>query len=343
MNPIRPAYPPEIDISDLDRDFLLDMYQRMLRAREFEEQLYYLFLTRSMPGTMHQATGQEAVAVGVCSALQLQDYVTSTHRGHAHCIAKGVPVDGMMAEMFARRTGCCHGMGGSMHLCDFSKGMLGAFGIVGAGMPIAAGAAMSAKVRASGQVAVSFFGDGAVNEGVFHETLNMAALWKLPVVFVCENNQFALSMTVSESSAMPRLADRGCAYGIPGEQVDGNDAAAVYRAAHAAVERARQGQGPTLLECLTYRMRGHARFEASGYRDQEEVEFWKTYDPIERLGRALVRAELVTGNELEDIRAAVEAELEAAIEYAEASPEVEATDYLQYILDESAVGEAGHA
>ena len=173
------------DFTGLEPELLLEMYRQMTQAREFEEQLYYLFLTRSMPGTMHQATGQEAVAIGVISTLNQDDYVTSTHRGHAHCIAKGVDLKAMMAEMFAKRTGVCKGMGGSMHLCDFSKGMLGAFGIVGAGIPIAAGAALSAYVRDSGQVAVSFFGDGAVNAGVFHEALNMAALWKLPAVFVC--------------------------------------------------------------------------------------------------------------------------------------------------------------
>ena len=219
------------------------------------------------------------MAVGVSSALREDDYVTSTHRGHAHCVAKGVELDAMMAEMFAKRTGSCRGMGGSMHLCDFSRGMLGAFGIVGAGIPIAAGAALSARVRGTDQVAVSFFGDGATNEGVFHETLNMASLWKLPALFVIENNQYALSMRVAESSAQPNLAARAAAYAIPGVQVDGNNVVAVYRAAAAAVARARRGEGPTLLECITYRMRGHARFEAAGYRPVEEVERWNSSTP----------------------------------------------------------------
>jgi TPP-dependent pyruvate/acetoin dehydrogenase alpha subunit len=324
----------EINLSEMETDLLLGMYRRMLQAREFEEQLYYLFLTRPMPGTMHQATGQEAVAVGVVSALRPDDYVTSTHRGHAHCIAKGVPLNEMMAEMFAKQTGSCKGMGGSMHLCDFSKGMLGAFGIVGSGMPIAAGAALSANIRNSGQAAVSFFGDGAINEGIFHETLNMAALWKLPVLFVCENNQYALSMTVASSSAVPNLASRACAYGIPGEQVDGNDVTAVYRAASRAIERARAGDGPSLLECLTYRMRGHARFEASHYRDAAEVEAWKGRDPIKRLGDALLQDGRVTQTQLDQIHLEVEAELQAAISFAETSRDVQPDDYQQYITDE---------
>lgn len=333
MSDFTPVLEP-FDLSGLDRNLLLGMYRRMHQAREFEEQLYYLFLSRPMPGTMHQATGQEAVAVGVVSALAPDDYVTSTHRGHAHCVAKGVPLDEMMAEMFAKRTGSCKGMGGSMHLCDFSRGMLGAFGIVGAGIPIAAGAALSAQVRGTRQVAVSFFGDGATNEGVFHETLNMASLWKLPAVFVIENNQYALSMRVEESSALSRLAERAAAYAMPGVQVDGNNVVAVCRAALAAADRARRGEGPTLLECITYRFRGHARFEASGYRDPAEVEAWKQLDPITRLAAALQAEGVATAAELDQIAADVRAELEAAIAFAEAGPDAEADDYLQYIFAE---------
>ena len=335
MNRSAPDLGP-IDISGMPAELLLGIYRRMLEAREFEEQLYYLFLTRSMPGTMHQATGQEAVAVGVVSALRPDDYVTSTHRGHQHCVAKGVSLDEMMAEMFARRTGSCKGMGGSMHLCDFSKGMLGAFGIVGAGIPIATGAALSAVTRGSGQVAVSFFGDGAMNEGVFHESLNIASLWKLPVVYVCENNQYALSMTVDRSSAVTDLYTRGCAYGIPGERVDGNDVAAVYHAASRAAERARSGGGPTLLECVTYRVRGHARFEASHYRDPAEVEAWKGFDPILRLRAALLQAGAASEAELDAIVGQVEDAMQAAITFAENSPEAGPEDYLLYITDEAA-------
>jgi pyruvate dehydrogenase E1 component alpha subunit len=324
-----------IGISGIETPLLLRMYRKMLEAREFEEQLYYLFLTGTMPGTMHQATGQEGVAVGVMSALRPDDYITSTHRGHAHCVAKDVSINDMMAEMFAKREGSCRGMGGSMHLTDFNKGMLGAFAIVGAGIPIAAGAALSARVRKSGQVAVSFFGDGAVNEGTFHETLNMASLWKLPALFVIENNQYALSMTVAESSAQPELHCRACAYDMPGLRVDGNNVVEVYRAATEAVIRARAGDGPTLLECVTYRVRGHARFEQSAYRDAQEVERWKQVDPIERLGAALLRDGLATEAQLETIRAEVVEALEDAIAYAKTCTDVGPEDYLAYITDET--------
>ncbi len=324
-----------VDCAGADRELLLRIFRKMLEAREFEEQLYYLFLTTAMPGTMHQAVGQEAVAVGVVSALKADDTITSTHRGHAHCVAKDVPLNDMMAEMFAKREGSCRGMGGSMHLTDFSKGMLGAFAIVGSGIPIATGAALSARVRGSGQVAVSFFGDGAVNEGVFHEALNMAALWKLPAIYIIENNQYALSMTVAESSALPDLAARACAYDMPSARVDGNDVLAVYEATREAVERARAGGGPTLIEALTYRIRGHARFEAAGYRPEAEVQAWKEADPIERLAAGMIAAGAVTEAQLSQIRAEAEADVEAAIDYAGRCTDVGAEDYLAYITAET--------
>ncbi len=314
-----------------DPELLLRMFRKMLEAREFEEQLYYLFLTTTMPGTMHQAVGQEAVAVGVVSALNADDTITSTHRGHAHCVAKDVPLNEMMAEMFAKREGSCRGMGGSMHLTDFSKGMLGAFAIVGSGIPIATGAALSARVRGSGQVAVSFFGDGAINEGIFHEALNMAALWDLPAIYIIENNQYALSMTVAESSAVPDLASRACAYGMPNARVDGNDVLAVHQATSEAVERARAGDGPTLIEALTYRIRGHARFEAAGYRPSDEVDAWKTADPIERLASGILAQGLATAAELDSIRSEAEEAVEAAIEYAQSCNDVAAEDYLAHV------------
>lgn len=324
-----------VDCSGKDPAILMRMFRKMLEAREFEEQLYYLFLTTAMPGTMHQAVGQEAVAVGVVSALNADDTITSTHRGHAHCVAKDVPLNEMMAEMFAKREGSCRGMGGSMHLTDFNRGMLGAFAIVGSGIPIATGAALSARVRGSGQVAVSFFGDGAVNEGVFHEALNMAALWKLPAIYIIENNQYALSMTVEESSAVPNLASRACAYGMPDRRVDGNDVVAVYDATREAVERARAGHGPTLIEALTYRIRGHARFEAAGYRPEKEVEAWKAADPIERLAAGMIAAGAATVDELDRVRAEAETVIEDAIEYAQSCSDVEAEDYLTYITAEN--------
>jgi len=324
------------DISELKKPLLKKMFLRMVRAREFEEKLYYLFLTTQMPGTMHQATGQEAVAVGVVSALNADDYVTSTHRGHGHCIAKDVPLDLMMAEMFAKRNGVCKGMGGSMHLCDFSRGMLGAFGIVGAGIPIATGAALSSVFRGTEQVAVSFFGDGAINEGVFHEALNMASLWKLPVVYVIENNQYALSMPNELVSAVTNLSSRGCGYNIPGETVDGNNVAAVYRAAKRAVDRARDGKGPFLLECITYRVRGHARFEPANYRQKDEVEEWKKYDPILRFKDAVLNKGKLSEKELKEIEDQVKEEIEKAVEFAKAGEDVGAEDYLQFIYGKQA-------
>lgn len=322
-----------IELGEYDKSFLKLLYLRMVRAREFEEQLYYLFLTTKMPGTMHQATGQEAVAVGVASALRIDDYVTSTHRGHAHCIAKDVPLDVMMAEMFAKRNGVCKGMGGSMHLCDFSRGMLGAFGIVGAGIPIATGAALTSVVKGKTQVAVSFFGDGAINEGVFHESLNMAALWKLPVVYVIENNQYALSMPNDLVSAVTDLSSRGCSYGIPGEKVDGNNVIAVFDAAKRAIEKARGGGGPTILECITYRIRGHARFEPAEYRNKAEVEQWEKFDPIKRFKEAALAGGFFSTQELDDIEKQVEKEIALAVEFANSGEEVRADDYLQYIFE----------
>lgn len=322
------------DFKGINKTLLKKMYLRMVRAREFEEQLYYLFLSTPMPGTMHQATGQEAVAVGVASALNEDDYVTSNHRGHGHCIAKDVQLDVMMAEMFARRNGVCKGMGGSMHLCDFNRGMLGAFGIVGAGIPIATGAALSSVVRGTNQVAVSFFGDGAINEGVFHEALNMAALWKLPVVYVIENNQYALSMPNELVSAVTDLSTRGSSYGIPGQTIDGNNVTAIYKAAKKAVDSARAGKGPFLLECITYRMRGHARFEPASYRNKEEVAQWEKFDPIQRFKHALLEEGKLTETDLSAIDEQVEKEIEQAVAFAEAGEHVGAQDYLQYIYED---------
>jgi len=322
-----------LTFTGIRKPLLEKLYLRMVRAREFEEKLYYLFLTTPMPGTMHQATGQEAVAVGVASALKKNDYVTSTHRGHAHCIAKDVPLDLMMAEMFARRNGVCKGMGGSMHLCDFSRGMLGAFGIVGSGIPIATGAALSSVYRGSKQVAVSFFGDGAINEGVFHEALNMASLWKLPVVYVIENNQYALSMPNEKVSAVTDLSSRGCGYNIPGITIDGNNVTEVYRTAKKAIDRARAGEGPFLLECITYRMRGHARFEPASYRDKDEVEEWKPFDPIKRFRETAIENNKMSEGELNAIDEQVKKEIEDAVAFAESGEKVGPKDYLQFIYE----------
>jgi len=319
----------EIDFSDEEK--LVEMFRKMLLIRHFEEKLYYLFLQGNMPGTMHQYNGQEAVAVGVCVNLRRDDYVVSTHRGHGHCIAKGAPLDGLMAELFAKQTGLCRGMGGSMHLVDVKAGFLGTVGIVGAGIPIAAGAGLSAKMRGTDQVTACFFGEGAANTGAFHEGVNLAAVWKLPVVFVCENNLYAVSTHVSKVMLIGDVASRAAAYGIPGMIVDGNDVIAVYKAAHESIKRAREGKGPTLLECKTYRYRGHSRFELARYRAKEELEEWLKKDPIPRFRAELVRMKVLTESEADDIEQGILEVIEASVRFAEASQPPDPEDVMKYV------------
>ena len=309
----------------------LGLYRTMVRIRAFEEKLFFLFSTRAMPGSMHQYDGQEAVAAGVCARLAPEDYVSSTHRGHGHCIAKGADLKAVMAEMFAKSTGCCRGMGGSMHIADFSIGMLGANGIVAGGIPLAVGAAWSAQYQRNGRVAVTFFGDGAANEGVFHESLNLAAVWRLPVLFVCENNQYGFSTHYRRVTAVEDIAARAAAYAMPGQVVDGMDAEAVYEAAGQAVARARRGEGPSLLECKTYRFRGHSRFEPGRYRKPEELEHWKERDPLVFWRRRLAGPWRVPDEELAALEAAAAQEIEEAVAFSESSPEPQPGDHLRYI------------
>jgi pyruvate dehydrogenase E1 component alpha subunit len=316
----------------MEKTLALTLYRQMVQIRRFEEELFRLFLKRPMPGRMHQYIGQEAVAVGVCAHLAKEDYVTSTHRGHGHCIAKGVEIKAIMAEMFAKKTGCCKGMGGSMHIADFGVGMLGANAIVGAGIPIATGAGWSCKARYPGRVSVAFFGEGAANEGAFHEGINLAAVWRLPVVFVCENNLYNFSVHYKKTMLLDNVADRAAAYGIPGQVVDGMDLLAVYGGAGEAIKRARQGDGPTLLECKTYRFMGHSRFEPAGYRSKEEVEAWKKRDPIPMFREWLLKSLLASEAEFEEIDNAVTKEIEAAVAFAEQSPDPEPDDYAPYIF-----------
>ena len=300
---------------------LLRFYRKMVEIRSFEKKVFYLFSTEPMPGPLHQCNGQEAVAVGVCENLNKQDYITSTHRGHGHCLAKGADINKMMAELFAKETGSCRAMGGSMHLADFSVGMLGAVAIVGGGIPIALGAGLSARIRNTDQVAVAFFGDGAINEGSFHESINMAAADKLPVIFVCENNLYGFSTHIKRVVGNEELWRRAAGYGVPGERVDGNDVLAVYSAANKAVERARQGQGPTLLECMTYRHRGHSRFEKPSYRTREEEAEWMARDPIPSFAGQLVEAGAATSERLKEIEQDVAQTIEDAVAFARHSPE----------------------
>ena len=272
-----------------DRQLLLEMYRGMLRIRRFEEQIWNVFTTGLMHGLAHLYIGEEAVAVGICSALREDDYITSTHRGHGHCVAKGGQLDRMMAEVMGKVTGYCRGKGGSMHIADMSLGILGANGIVGGGFGIATGAALSAKLRKTDQVAACFFGDGAANQGIFFEVMNHAAIWNLPVIYVCENNQYGEYTATENVTAGKCIADRATPFGVPGRVVDGCDVMAVYEAMTEFVARARLGEGPALIECQTYRHRGHHVGDpGDAYRSKEEIEEWMGKDPIERLKKRLM-------------------------------------------------------
>jgi pyruvate dehydrogenase E1 component alpha subunit len=296
------------------------MYRKMLEIRLFEEKVFDLYGQNLVPGTIHLYAGEEAVAVGVCSNLSKDDYITSTHRGHGHCIAKGADLKRTMAEILGKKTGYCKGKGGSMHIADFSVGMLGATAVVGAGLPIAVGAALSAKLRKTSQVVACFFGEGASNQGTFHESINIASVWSLPVVFVCENNLYAMGTRQSRIMNIQNVADRAAAYGIPGTIVDGNDVLAVYEAARKAFERARTGLGPTLIECKTYRHKGHSRVDPAKYRPREEVEQWLAKDPVKLLKQTIVEDEILTIAEIDNIEKEVAEEVADAVKFALMSP-----------------------
>ena len=327
-------------MKEIKKDLALQMYTDMVCMRKFEEMLFYLFSTRKMPGTMHQYDGQEAVAVGVCSNLTDSDYITSTHRGHGHCIAKHVDLNKIMAEMFAKSTGSNRGMGGSMHIADFRVGMLGANGIVGGSIPHAVGAAWSCKYKGTNNVAVAFFGDGASNEGIFHESLNLASIWKLPVLFVCENNLYGFSTHYKRVTNVDDIAIRGEGYGMPGVVADGMDVLDVYEKAGSLIERARAGEGPALLECKTYRYRGHSRLEKPVYRTTDEVAEWKKKDPIIRMEKYMKVEMGVTDEEIKSIKLKIKNDIDASIEFAELSSEPSAEDYKQYIYCEQEVQNA---
>ncbi len=305
---------------------LRDALRKMYLIRRFEESAEDAYMRGLIHGTMHLSIGQEASAVGSCLPLSDGDYITSTHRGHGHCIAKGADVKQMFAEFFGKETGYCRGRGGSMHIADPAKGNLGANGIVGGGIPIAVGAALAVKKRGLNAVVVSFFGDGANNEGAFHEALNMATIWRLPVVFVCENNQYGMSTSSERSTAVRQIADRAVAYGMPGVTVDGNRVADVAEAAFAATARARAGDGPTLIESKTYRISGHSRSDRNRYRTKEEIETWRQRDPIMQFEAELQSFGLVAEAEISSLRDDVEAEISAALEYARESPSPEPSE-----------------
>lgn len=305
-----------------DRATLLWMYETMVTIRIFESQLVELFNAGRIGGVLHVCIGEEACAAGVCAHLQASDYLLTSHRGHGHVLAKGASMDRMMAELFARETGLCRARGGSMHIIDRSVGILGANAIVAANVPIATGAGLAAQTRGKGQVAICFFGDGATNHGAFHEGINLAAVWNLPVVFVCENNLYAQFTSQRLHAKIGDLSMRAAGYGIPGVQADGQDVLAVYEVAQAAIERARQGGGPTLIELKTYRYTGHAISNpicAIG-RPDEEVEAWKQRDPIPRFERYLLDRAVCTLDEVRAIDEAAQARVDAAVAFAEASP-----------------------
>jgi len=304
----------------MEKQEKLKLYHQMLRIRQFEEKVRELAMANRLPGFFHLYVGEEAVAVGVCAELTQRDYITSTHRGHGHLLAKGGDMKRAMAELYARETGYNKARGGSMHIAAPEVGMLGANGIVGAGIPIATGAAFSAKYQKDGRVAVAFFGDGAASQGTFHEALNIGASFNLPVVYICENNLYGVSTRQSKVRKLVDIAERAKAYDMPGVIVDGNDVEAVRAAAHTAIERARNGEGPTLIECKTYRRYTHFVGEPDTYRPKEEVARWIAKDPIANYAKKLLEAGDATQQELDELRNRAGAEVEEAVAYAEASP-----------------------
>ena len=307
-----------------DKGLLMEMLRRMLRIRYLEEEVIRMVERGEMIGAAHSYIGEEAVAVGACLALRDDDWMTGTHRSHGHPIAKGGDPNKAMAELLGKRTGMCKGKGGSMHLADFSVGILGESGILGSSIPTAVGAALGSKLQGNDRVAVAFFGDGASNEGAFHESLNLAAVWKLPVIFLCENNQYAVTSSFKVMVATENISDRAAAYDIPGVLVDGQDAIAMYEAMSEAVARARAGQGPSLIEGRTYRYHDHSlglgRIVRVTYREDEEVEQWKQRDPIDIHTQRLISQNIATQAEIDQLDGEVKKQIEDALEFARQSP-----------------------
>jgi acetoin:2,6-dichlorophenolindophenol oxidoreductase subunit alpha len=315
-------------VNTLAPDALLSMYVGMLRVRLFEERVRELFATGRIPGFLHTSVGQEAIAVGAAAALRADDYVLSTHRGHGHLVAKGGALRALMAELYGKANGICHGKGGTMHIADLSVGYLGANGVLAAGCVLAPGVGLSIKHRRSGQVVLTFFGDGAANRGPFHEGMNMAAIWRLPVIFLCENNRWASTTANALSAAGGSIAARAAGYGVPGEAIDGNDVVAVHDAVARAAARARAGEGPTLIEAHTIRWVGHFEGDPQAYRSKEEAAEGRRRDPIAWLAAVLESRGRLDAAHAERLRAQVSAEIDEAVAYAEASPLPEPADAL---------------
>ena len=304
----------------IEKEELIDMYRTIVRIRTFEERVSKEFAAGNLPGIVHLYLGEEAAATGACANLRPDDYITSTHRGHGHLIAKGGKTDLMMAELYGKKTGYCKGKGGCMHIADTDIGILGANGIVGAGIPIAGGAALSAQIRGTDQVTICFFGDGASGTCRFHEGINMGSHWKLPVVYVIENNQYAMSTRTRDVRNIENISDRAAAYGIPGVSVDGNDVLAVYEAVGEAVARARKGEGPTMIECETWRWHGHTEGDPQAYKSKEESEEWMKKDPIPRFREKLIEMGVLTEKEADEINQAILEEIDEAVKFAAESP-----------------------
>jgi pyruvate dehydrogenase E1 component alpha subunit len=308
-------------MTSLGKEALKDILRRMQEIRQFEEKIRFLFLEGKMPGTVHQYIGMEACAVGVCSALEENDVVASTHRPHGHAIARGVSMDSIMGELYGKTTGCCGGKGGSMHVGDLEKGMLPAIAIVGGNLPIVMGMGLAFKIRSEPRVAVSFFGDGASNEGAFHEALNMAAVYKAHAVFVCENNGYGASTSVKRVTNIEHISDRAAAYGMRGDIADGMDVMDVYVHTKQALASARTGEGPTLLELKTFRLCGHSRRDPNNYMSDEEKEYWQKRDPIPSFEKQLVQGGFLSESEIVEITQSVEEDVDKAIAFGQQSPE----------------------
>ncbi len=318
----------------MDKQTILSVYETMLSIRKFEEKALQLFEENKLRGSVHLSIGQEAVAAAVGAYLREDDYITSTHRGHGHAIAKGARPDKAMAELMGRETGYCGGRGGSMHIADVERGNLGANAIVGGGIPHANGAALSAQLRGTDQVAVSFFGDGAANEGIFHETLNIASIWNLPVIFVCENNQYGMTTAYDSVTSVKDIATRASGYDMPGEVVDGNDVFAVEKAIKKAIKRARAGEGPTLIEAKTYRWKGHWTGDPEVYRTRDEVEEWKAKCPIKRLEKHMMEKKILSQSDIEEKHKEFDKLIDEAEEFALGSPEPDPATVLDNVYYE---------
>ena len=321
-------------MGEISRECKLEMLYKMMLIRAFEKQAEKLFMKNFVHGTMHLSIGEEAVPVGSILAAKKTDYITSTHRGHGDMIAKGGDIKKMFAEFLGKETGYCHGLGGSMHIADFSLGNLGANGVVGASIPIATGAALALKMKKRKDIVLTFFGDGAANEGTFYESLNMAAIWKLPEVFICKNNMYAMSSSVSKFVPTQNISDRAAAFGIPGITVDGMDVIAIYEVVKEATKRAREGKGPTLIEAKTYRYRGHSKSDRNLYRTKEEIEEWKKKDPITKFMKRLKEFGEINDEEIEKIKKDITKKIEDGINFALNSPEPSADTLLKYVYAE---------